>query len=197
MKDSNTGRAVEHRSLFKHHVNFCGRRLAMIPMVIMALATLALLSPSQAAAQNPPSGTQSCSAVNQTKTTYCDAPSVSILCGGAIGGGTDLNGIPINWTFTNGSSVCDVMTYNFSYRDSKRSCSFYIYIPRGHATSTIRATLSDGTHVSFNENPVSGWQHWFDSFNISSLRFTDANGTTGQELGWGRTTTWSIERLCS
>jgi hypothetical protein len=155
---------------------------------------------SESASTDPssPSGTSSCSTLTgRNLTSYCDVPSVTIVCGGAIGSQNDLSGVPINWTFTNGNSTCVTVRYSFGYNDARQTCSYYLYVPNGEATTTIQATLSDGTHQSFNENPVSGWQHWFDATGISSLTFTDGNGTTNQQMGWGRTSSVSIERLCS
>ena len=145
-----------------------------------------------------PTGTASCTtARGPFLTSYCDAPSVNITCGGAIGSQNDLSGIPINWTNTNGNTACVTATYSFGYTDSRQTCSFYLYAPNGFATTTIKATLSDGSQPWFDENPVSGWQHWFDATGITSLTFSDGNGTTNQKLGWGRTASWSIERICS
>lgn len=148
-----------------------------------------------------PTGTTSCAAVNgPSLTSYCDVPTVTILCGGSIGSNNDYNGVPINWTYTNGSTPCDVVTYSFGYSNGRTTCSYYIYVPYGFATTTILATLSDGSQESMYEDPVSGWQQlpsWFDATGITSLTFTDANGTTNQDMGWGRASQHSIERLCS
>jgi hypothetical protein len=145
-----------------------------------------------------PSGTSSCSSITgKFLTSYCDVPSVTIACGGAIGSQNDLSGIPINWTYTNGTPTCVTVKYSFGYFDARNTCSYYLYVPNGEATTTIQATLSDGSHQSLNENPVVGWQHWFDATGITGLTFTDGNGTTNQQMGWGRTASWSIERLCS
>jgi hypothetical protein len=195
--------------------------VAIAPTIAVTLVALAFVSPATALGghttyasltdanfvkhaailsfnPSPLTGTSKCVAVEGTNvTSYCDAPSVNIACGGAIGSRNDFNGIPINWTFTNGNTTCDTITYSYGFNDSRTVCSFYLYVPNGFATTTIKATLSDGSHVSFNENPVSGWQHWFDATDITHLTFTDANGTTNQEMGWGRTSTWSIGRFCS
>lgn len=152
------------------------------------------------AASNPPSpsGTSVCAtASGPNLTAYCDVPTVTITCGGAIGSRNDYNGIPINWTYTNGTTTCDTVKYTFGYNNGRTDCSYYFYVPNGFATTTIQATLSDGTHETLDENPVSGWQYWFDATGITSLTFTDANHTTGQDLGWGRAASHSIERLCA
>lgn len=149
---------------------------------------------------NPPSpsGTSVCAvASGPNLTAYCDVPTVTIYCGGAIGNRNDYSGVPINWTYTNGSTTCDVVTYSFAYSNGRNDCSYYIYVPNGFATTVIQATLSDGTPVSMNEDPVSGWQYWFDATGITSLTFTDGNGTTNQDMGWGSAASRSIERLCA
>ncbi len=128
----------------------------------------------------------------------CVAPQVTITCGGSIGSTNDLSGIPINWTYTNGNSTCVTVDYSFNYPSGANACSFYLYAPNGHATGTIRATLSDGSVQTLNENPVAGWQYWFDATGIGSLTFTDGNGQSANQymLGWGRNATNSIEQIC-
>lgn len=145
------------------------------------------------------SSTSTCTPVNGPHlSANCDAPSPpAITCGGAIGSRNDYSGIPINWTYTNGSTPCVTITYSFGFASGRTTCSFYFYAPNGFATTTIQATLSDGSHQSFYENPVSGWQHWFDATGITSLTFTDGNGTTNQQMGWGSSSGQSIERICS
>jgi hypothetical protein len=198
-----------------------GWRLAIAPAVAAALTILAFVSPAPAQGGhmtnallihsnflpvaaafsiNPtaPTGIVKCATVDGTNvTSYCDGPTTTIFCGGPIGATNDFSGIPINWTFTNGNVTCVNVTYSFSYTDSRKTCDFYFYVPNGFATTKIKATLSNGTQESLDEEPVNGWQHWFKGTGITSLTFTDGNGTTHQEMGWGSTASWSIERLCS
>lgn len=150
-----------------------------------------------------PTGTVQCS-VGHTTTlfSYCDAPlSPTIVCGGSIGSQNDLYGIPINWTYTNANAnpACVTVRYSFSYNYGASNCSFYFYVPRGHATGVIVATLSDGTTQTVDENPIDGWYHWFDAVGITSLTFTDSNGQAVNQymLGWGSNSAHSIERICS
>jgi len=129
---------------------------------------------------------------------FCDAPTVHIACGGAIGSGNDDEGIPINWTFTNGNTSCVTVTYTFSGGTSL-NCSFLFYAPVGHATGIINARLSNGAPESLNENPLNGWSSWFNATGISSLTFTDGNsqGVNQFQLGWGSLAAHSIQRTCN
>jgi len=169
-------------------------------IIYVATYCPAISSGCPGAQVTPPSGTSACTAhANNGLVEYCDAPHVNINCGGNIGGGNDLDGIPIQWTYTNGTSPCVYVNYFFSYSNAANDCVFYLYVPDGDATANVRATVSNGTTQILNENPVSGWQHWFDGTGITSLTFTDGNGqpVNQYKLGWGKNAGQSIARICS
>ena len=133
--------------------------------------------------------------------TFCIAPQLKIACGGPIGGGNDLNGVPINWTFNTQQPgrVCVTVTYITSVRSP---CGFSFYVPKDHATGDIvfQASTSSGTVIfTLNENSTDGWKTIFgNTQNISRIIFTDVNSqkTNSVELGWGRTSSFSLKEVC-
>ena len=73
----------------------------------------------------------------------------------------DGNGVPSQWTYSNGSQACVRVTYHVTVTNT--SCSFWFYIPRGHATANIFFGWWDGNEMkhfaaTVNEDPVDGWQ---------------------------------------
>ena len=144
--------------------------------------------------------------ISGSHSTLCNAPQVNITCGGNIGSTNDFNGVPINWTFNTHQPgpVCVTATYNLGFTNPNEiNCSFSFYVPNGDATGDIifQFTNSSGTFTSeLNENPVSGWTTILggDQTGVTRLSFTDVNDqpTNSVRLGWGRTTSFSLQRVC-
>lgn len=162
------------------------------------------LNAATALSVNPtaPTGTTQCETVEGTNaTSYCDQPTTTIFCGGPIGAADDFSQIPLLFTHPNKTpnTPCVSVTYSFAYSDPRQTCNFYFYVGNGFATTSINATLPNGSKESLDESAFTGWHLWFTASGITSLAFTDASSTTNQKLdiGWGATTGWSIERICS
>ncbi|HEU5382521.1 MAG TPA: hypothetical protein VFV38_44500 [Ktedonobacteraceae bacterium] len=147
-----------------------------------------------------------CTSSNGASITYCNAPQVSITCGGNIASATDGNGVAINWTFNTlqGGPVCVTTTYTMNYSDGRTTCSFLFYVPNGDATADIIFHYRDssGTFTyTLNEDPVSGWQTILggDRTDVTSLFFTDVNdqATNTKQIGWGKTASFGLKRVCA
>lgn len=118
---------------------------------------------------------------------------------------TDGNGVPIFWTYPNGSNPCVQVLY-ITRQPTTGACSYYFYVPNRLATSIITPRTEnpfDGWSpaASFDENPVSGWQRFVPEENeqILAVGFTDANGrgpTRTEQIGWGQDSGHGIWQVC-
>ena len=115
----------------------------------------------------------------------------------------DYSGIPINWTYANGSYAC--VHVSWSPLDVQHSCNFDFYVPNGFATANVRFDilwlLNDDIPrwrtVYLNENPVSGWQSLFSGTDVVGVNVYDNNGQTNPtQIGWGSQVGHSLRQTC-
>jgi hypothetical protein len=119
--------------------------------------------------------------VQESNTTSCPGTSEYFTA-------NDLNGVPVNWTYANGSHPCIRVSY--APRSTSQDCIFDFFVPTGYATANIifSYTTADGaTHsASLNEAPLDGWYYVFDAANVTHIEFRDNNGQAyPTEIGWG------------
>jgi streptogrisin D len=113
----------------------------------------------------------------------------------------DGNGVPIDWTYANGSYQCVQVSYTPTYTSA--SCSFDFYVPNADATGnvdfkvayTVNGNPHSATYV-LNENPVSGFTHVFTLANVVSVTFGDNDGQKGTQIGWGSNVAASLRQTC-
>jgi hypothetical protein len=103
--------------------------------------------------------------------------------------GTDVNGVPIWWTYAGGSHAC--VRVRYTTRVTTSSCTFKFFVPTGHATAVIYFGYwtTDGVkhYASIDEGPREGWYNIFSSANVTRIEFQDNNGQAYPlQIGWGR-----------
>jgi hypothetical protein len=101
---------------------------------------------------------------------------------------TDYSGVPVFWTYANGSHPCIRVTYH--PRTTTSTCTFQFYVPNGFATANVifGYWTTDGVkhYASIDENPRQGWYTIFSSANVTLINFQDNNGQAYPlRLGWG------------
>lgn len=113
----------------------------------------------------------------------------------------DGSGVPIDWTYANGSNQCVQVSYTPTYTSA--SCSFDFYVPNADATGNVDFkvgyTVNGNPHTTtyvLNENPVSGFTHVFTLANVFSVTFGDNDGQKGTQIGWGSNVAASLRQTC-
>lgn len=115
---------------------------------------------------------------------------------------TDNSGVPIDWTYANGSNQCVQVSYSPTFTPA--SCTFYFYVPNGYATGYVDLKvghLVNGnpgvTTYQLNENPVSGFTQVFTLPNVYSVTFGDNDGQSyPTQIGWGSNVADSLRQNC-
>ncbi len=113
----------------------------------------------------------------------------------------DDSGVPIDWTYANGSNQCVEVSYTPTYTST--SCAFDFYVPNGYATGYVDLKVGylangDPHYVTYdlNENPVSGFQQVFTLSDVFSVTFGDNDGQSGTQIGWGSNVAASLRQVC-
>jgi hypothetical protein len=113
----------------------------------------------------------------------------------------DYSGVPISWTWANGNYPCIRVHYGFT--PVAALCDYQFYVPNGFATATIKFSITRVVNnqpqpsitAYLNEEPVTGWTTFLRNSNVAYIEFTDANGQTGKQIGWGRNA--EVRRICT
>lgn len=188
------------------------RRLFIAAAMAVGLAfglTATMMSSADAVAAPTPGSTTPCTS---GANSFCFAPQVTYAgpasqCGSTDYTGTsDANGIPIAWTYANGSTRCTIVTYDAPVSGTipaNTPCRLYFYDPNGHATATFTlwVNLSPPAGLAVDENPSSGPSSgWIFLTTDSSLDGYFQFGDTGQsypaQIGWGTSATHSLWAIC-
>jgi hypothetical protein len=142
--------------------------------------------------------------------SYCFAPQVTYVgpasqCGSTdYYGASDASGVPIAWSYGNGSTNCTQVTYpkpDTGTIPANTPCSLYFYDPNGDATATFSLWVggSSGTlsRVLINENPTSGWI-WVANFSDLSgfFEFGDSGPSYPAKIAWGSSAAHSLWAIC-
>lgn len=172
--------------------------LAALSLGAFFLATVPAAGPAAASTAPAIGGHTACNFENPDE--YCSEAAVTYVgpasqCGNPdYFGVNDRSGVPIYWTYANGSTRCTQVTYRPDFDIPQNvQCSWYLYIPNGDATATMKLSIESSTGSwdtwAINENPVSGWQYIGSTYNyLGYATFTDANGQGYPlKLGWGST----------
>jgi hypothetical protein len=178
-------------------------RIAAALVASVLAAVLGITATGGPAVAGPPAPRTA--SVSPCNGWYCLGPSVTVLesnttaCQGSTQyfGGTDHNGVGVNWTYSNGGHACVNVSYRPAY--TSLSCSFWIYVPNEYATATVYfGYWSNGVKriVSLNEATVDGWVYLFNAPYVSKIDFQDNNGQTGTRIGWGSSATYGIAQYC-
>lgn len=105
----------------------------------------------------------------------------------------DENGVPVNWTYANGSHQCVDVRWQLEQR--AQTCSILFYVPKGYATGRLNFEVwrmgDDRTplalHPSIDEASVDGWVRLISAPQLMSMRFGDNNGQSyPAQIGWGQ-----------
>jgi hypothetical protein len=116
---------------------------------------------------------------------------------------TDTNGVPISWTYANGSHQC--IRVLWTPPTQAGSCTYSFYVPSGFATATIQffvvylvnGDIPKTRTVTLNESPVSGYQTLFTQSGVVSVQFGDNNGQVYPiQIGWGSKPAHSLRQVC-
>ncbi|WP_214324139.1 hypothetical protein [Nonomuraea sediminis] len=110
----------------------------------------------------------------------------------------DAYGELIGYTNSNGGHACVEVTY--AVKTLRQMCHFYFYVPRGHATGSIKFKFDQGRYgtsgMTLDEGPREGWHYLMGATNVNSITFTDANDETGTQIGWGMLRENGIKQAC-
>jgi GH25 family lysozyme M1 (1,4-beta-N-acetylmuramidase) len=113
--------------------------------------------------------------------------------------GTDGAGVPIDWTYANGTTAC--VKVGYAPHATSATCSFSFYVPDGEATAqiTFGYWTTDGVkhYAGLNENPVIGWQQVFSAANVNRIEFQDNDGQAYPlQIGWGSSAAYGMRQTC-
>jgi hypothetical protein len=185
---------------------------AVLPLLLTASATA---SSRQAPRVTAPRAAGLARAANQpTGTIPCLGDSFECIDMLGLGGGppqrcgdpafyqtTDYSGVPIYWTYANGSSQCVHVVYAPDAADSQFFCRYYFYVPNGYATAKIFFGYWEfgvKHYASLDEDPNVGWTYAFSaSDGVTEIDFGDNNGQLyPKQIGWGGGPGYGFWRQC-
>jgi hypothetical protein len=113
---------------------------------------------------------------------------------------TDGNNVAVHYTNSGDTRAC--MRVRYDMYPTSRSCSFWMYIPKGYATGSITFGWWDTNNVkhywSIDENYVDGWQFIFNAANLTRIEWQDNNGqqTNSRYLGWSSDNQHGFAQRC-
>lgn len=112
---------------------------------------------------------------------------------------TDAYGVPIFWTYANGTHACVRVTY--TPRTTSTTCNFRFYVPAGYATAhlILGYRTSDGVmhYSNLDEYQIEGWHSAFAAANVTSILFSDNdNDAYPRQIGWGSDYAHGISQEC-
>jgi hypothetical protein len=142
----------------------------------------------------PSTPTGSATPCSQLNAVVCTGGTATVLDPTCPGGSkqwldaTDLNNVPIHYTFANDTRAC--MRVRYDMYPTTTTCAFWMYVPKKYATGDITFgwwdTNGDKHYWWINENAVDGWQYIFSASMVTRIEWQDNNGqfVNSTALGW-------------